>query len=106
MSRSGALKHTLELWRKTVAKNSYGENQETWELYKQIRAYVHRRSGSEEVTNDEVFDVIRLNITVRNQVDVQEMDRIKYFGKMYIIEFIQPDDTGRWLNLRCTKLNE
>lgn len=106
MGRSGALRQRIEIWRKVVDKNEYGEYTETWQFHTYIRAYVYHKSGFETISNEEIFDAIKLRIQIRNQADVQEMDRIKYFGKMYQIDFIQPDDIGRWLMLHCSKLNE
>ncbi len=106
MERSGALNRTIELWRKTSIKNDYGEYSEEWNLNRHIRAYVHNYIGNKTLTNDEVFSVIRLRITVRNQSDINEMDRLLVFGKFYQIDFIRPDDTNRWLSLRCTRINE
>jgi len=106
MGRSGALQLKLEIWRKEVIKNDYGEYTETWVFHKPIRAYVYRNAGRQVIDNEEVFDLIRIRVMVRNQTDVEEMDRIKYAGHFYQIDFIQPDDTRRWLTLHCTKINE
>ena len=106
MSRSGALKWFIELYKKDVVKNDYGEYSEQWLHYKDVRAYVFSKKGRQLTDNEEIFDTITIDIKVRNQTDIEEMDRIKYNGKMYQIDFIQPDDTRRWLYLKCERLNE
>jgi len=106
MERSGALNRRIQLWRKTSVKNEFGEYNEDWALNRQIRANVLNHIGNKGIDNDEVFNVVRLRITVRNQTDINEMDRLFVFGKFYQIDFIRPDDTNRWLQLRCTKINE
>lgn len=104
--RSGALVRRVELWKKTVTKNSYGEYDEDWNKVKDLRSYTMRKSGRQTEANDEVFDLIRIRIKVRNQHDIAEMDRVKYFGNMYQIDFIQPDQSLRWLVIHCSRINE
>lgn len=104
--RSGAIVRKVELWKKNVTRNSFGEQQEDWYLFKKIRAYTHMRSGRQTIDNDEVFDTIKIRLQVRNQHDIKEFDRIKYQGNMYVIDFIQLDLTTRWLTISCERLNE
>jgi SPP1 family predicted phage head-tail adaptor len=104
--RSGMLNKVIELWKKSVTKGDYGEITEAWAFNRNIRAYVHKTSGSQTIENDEVFDFIRLDVSIRNQTNIAEVDRLKINGSMYLIEFIQPDDTDRWLLIRCARINE
>ena len=106
MSRSGALKWFIELYKKEVLKNDYGEYTEQWVFYRNVRAYVFAKKGRQMEDNNEIFDTITIHIKIRRQIDIEEMDRIKYNDKMYQIEFIQPDDTRRWLFLTCVRINE
>jgi len=104
--RSGAISKRVELWKKELEKNSYGEYTETWSKTKDLRSYTFKRSGRQGLENDEIFDLIRLRISVRNQHDIQEQDRIKYADNMYQIDFLQPDFSGMWLSITCTRVNE
>ena len=106
MPRSGILKDKLQIWRKNVIKNEFGEYNEEWYLYYTIRAYIKKKSGREILTNDEVFDTVNLIIQIRNQIDITDMDNVKYKDKMYKVEFIQEDDTGRFLTIKASKINE
>lgn len=103
--RSGALSKRVELWKKTV-ENNKGERTETWSFNKNLRSFTSRKSGKQVIDSDEIFDLIKIRITVRNQHDIREQDRIKYFGNMYYIDFIQPDVTERFLTITCIRLNE
>jgi len=104
--RSGSLVRRVELWKKTSTKNSFGEYTEVWSKSKDLRSYTYKKSGAQTEANDEIFDLIRLRIRVRNQHDIDEQDRIKYYGNMYQIEFIQPDESRRWLMIFCNRINE
>jgi SPP1 family predicted phage head-tail adaptor len=106
IERSGQLNRKIELWRKTVTKNEFGEYVTDWQLHSYVRAYVHNHYGNQDLENNEVFDSIKIRITTRRQIDVTEMDRFKINGDMYDITFIQPDDTYRWNHIRCLRINE
>lgn len=105
--RSGALVKRVELWRKSATKNSFGELYENWSKIKDLRSYTYRKRGRQIINTDEVFDLIKIEISIRNQYDIRESDRIKYFNNMYDITFIQPlDQQERWLKIYCTRVNE
>ena len=104
--RSGGISKLVELWKKAVTKDAYGGTKEDWMFHKNIRSFTFRKKGGETIANDEVFDTIKIKMQVRNQHDIEEMDRIKYASKMYIITFIQPDVSERWLTIECERLNE
>jgi SPP1 family predicted phage head-tail adaptor len=106
MKRSGTLNTNLGIFRKTVTKNDFGEYSEVWALHKEVRGYIHYNSGSQVIDNNEVFELIKLKITIRKQTDITELDRLEVNGNMYIIEFIQQDYTKRWQEIRCTRINE
>jgi len=104
--RNGALRDIIEQWRKNTVKNDYGELTEQWVKLRDLRVYVHRKYGDTITDNDEVFNTVTVTISLRNQADIIENDRLLIDNDFYYIDFIQPDDTNRWLTVRCTKLNE
>jgi len=71
-----------------------------------MRADVKRKKGDEIVDNNEVFDAVDLVVTVRNQHDIKEMDRLKIDGQMYIIKFINTAHRSLWKVIECRRLNE
>lgn len=105
--RSGLLNKRVELWRKTVEQDSYGAMKETWDKLKDLRSYTYRKSGKNTISNDELIDINKIQIQVRNQHDIREQDRIKYNGSMYDIYFLQPRDVQeRFLMIYCKRINE
>jgi SPP1 family predicted phage head-tail adaptor len=104
--RSGALNKVVSLYKKTTERNTYGELVETWEEQKTFKAYVYMKSGKQTMAHDEVFDLVKIKLQVRNQHDICELDRINYCDKLYQVTFIQPDYTGRWLLIDCERLND
>lgn len=107
MGRSGALTRRVELWRKETTKGEYGEIEEVWEKINDLRSYTIRRSGRQTNVNDEEFNSINIRIQIRNQYDIREQDRVKYYGNMYDVTFLQPMDMyERWLMIHCSRVNE
>ena len=105
--RSGALVKRVELWKKTVTIDEFGGRVESWTKHKDLKSYTMRKSGKQTEMNDEVFDLIKVRIQVRNQHDIDELDRIKYYGKMFQVDFLQPTDMQeRFLTIHCTRINE
>lgn len=105
--RSGALSKRVELWKKTSTKNEFGALSESWAKSKNLRSYTIRKSGKQTVSNDEAIDINRIRIQVRNQHNIENSDRIKYFNNMYRIDFLQPLDIKEmWLMIYCTRINE
>ena len=106
MKRSGALNRRVEVHRKVGIKDEYGGYTEDWSLHKYIRAYVRDHYGHQGIDRDEVFNSNRIRLTVRNQSDLTETDRMKIYGQMFTIEFIQPDYSSRWITIHCNRINE
>ena len=106
MERSGALNRRVEVWRKTSIKDEYGAYVETWAFHRYVRSYVRDHYGHQGIDRDEVFDSKRIRLTTRNQSDLNETDRMKIYGRMYTIEFIQPDYSSRWTTIHCNLINE
>lgn len=107
MGRSGLIVKEVELWRKTVSQNNYGENIQDWSLLSRPRGYVLRKSSKYTTVNDEEMDVDTIRVEIRNQWGVREQDRIKYLGNLYDVYRLQPKDiTERWLIVYCKRLNE
>lgn len=106
IQRSGALNRRIEVWRKTSVKDEYGAYVETWALHIYIRAYVRNHYGHQGISRDEVFDSQRIRLSARNQSDITVTDRVKIYGEMYTIEFIQPDYSSRWITIHCNRIND
>lgn len=106
MIRSGAISRQVELWKKSVVKNDYGEYIESWSFDKKMRAYTHMQSGRQLMSNDEVFDSMRIRLSLRNQHKIIEQDRIKYLDNMYYVDHVQFSYDRRWSTIVCRRLNE
>lgn len=104
--RSGALHRTVEWWVSKRVQSASGSVDEEWVKQKDIRAYIFQKKGRQTEVNQEVFNIVTIDVKVRNQHDIKEFDRIKYMGNFYSIEFMQLDNSWRFLMLRCERIND
>ena len=105
--RSGLLIERVELWRKETTQSTFGDLTEDWSKVRDLRCYVHRKSGKEVMVSDEVIDISKIRIQLRNQYDIWEQDRIKHNGSLFKIDLIQHMDIKkRFLMIYCSRLNE
>jgi len=104
--RSGALNRTVEWWIKETTRSSSGALNEVWVKRKTIRAYTYQKKGRQVEDNMEIFNTIMIDVKIRNQHNIKEFDRIRYMDNFYSIEFMQLDDSKRFLMLRCMRIND
>lgn len=80
---------------------------QSWNKIKSLKCYVHRNSGRETLVNNEVIDITKIRIQLRNQYDIKEQDRIVDNSTLYKIDLIKPlDIKKRFIMLYCSRLNE
>ena len=104
--RSGALRWTVEWWTMKTSRSSSGQVVESWGKERDIRAYIFQKKGRQMELNEEVFNAVTIELKIRKQHGIKEFDRIKYLGNFYTIEFMQMDDSRRFLMLKCDRLND
>lgn len=89
--RAGLLTESVEIWEKSIVKNGYGEETETWSLKYSTKARLVHDGGNRVVQNDEVFLTHLKTFQVRSYVPVTDWDRVKWDNKYYRILNIEPD---------------
>ncbi len=104
--RAGGMRHTIEVWSKTSSRNEYGELGETWSNQKSTKAQIVKQGGATGINNSEVFSSTTIRVEVWNHHNITEVNRIKWKGQMYSIDFIEPSYDDLKQVLRCNKINE
>ena len=89
--RAGLLKEPIEIWRKTLTVNDYGEETEEWNSIYSTRARLLHDGGSRVIDNQQVFYDHAKTFQIREYVPVDDYDRIMWKGKFYRILNIEPD---------------
>ena len=89
---AGILKKKIEVYRKSVIKNAFGEEVETYTKVHSYRAGVSHQSTSRTVINSEIQYPYTKFLVVRIYADILEEDIILLDGKYYRISSIEPND--------------
>ena len=89
--RAGLLKEPIEVWRKIVTRNDYGEETEDWYCNYRTRARLLHDGGSRVIDNQQVFYEHAKTFEIRLYVPVDDYDKILWNGKFYRITNIEPD---------------
>ena len=89
---AGILKKKIEVYRKSVIKNDFGEEVETYTKVHSYRAGVSHQSTSRTVINSEIQYPYTKFLIVRIYADIIEEDVILLDGKYYRITSIELND--------------
>lgn len=89
---AGILKKKIEVYRKSVVKNAFGEEVETYTKVHSYRAGVSHQSTSRTVINSEIQYPYTKFLVVRIYADILEEDIILLDDKYYRISSIEPND--------------
>ena len=104
MLRAGRLRHLVTIQSRTVTKNQYHENVETWTDGACIPVDVVPVSASESVTADQLETQQRYRVTVRYNSAITNKSRLKWGSSFLDVhQVIDRDERGRAMDLICSK---
>lgn len=89
---SGVLKERIDVYRKTVVKNDFGEEVESYIKVHSYRAGVSHQSTRRTVINYEIQYPYTKYLVVRIYADIEDNDIILYKDKYYRITSIEEND--------------
>jgi head-tail adaptor len=104
--KAGLLTEHIEIWKKTLETNKYGEETETWSKSYETRARLVHDGGSRVISNDEVMFTHSKTFQVRDYVPVGNYDRIKWEGDFYRILNIEPDRVSMNQTIKVELIND
>lgn len=106
---SGRLDKIIILERLKTEVNKFGEDEtKAFVPYCRTRAEVLFGGNNKmEIGNEVTFiDDVVFHVRLYHIKQIQEFDRIVYFGRTYTILTIQPDVDNQMLILKCRQYNE
>lgn len=106
MYSAGRFDEMIEVWQTYVTENDYNEQVNEFNFKNRARAHVRYDSGQRLIENNEIFYSYVRTFEVRDYVDVNEFNRIKYKGKFYRILNIQPIKKDRILIIQTELIND
>jgi head-tail adaptor len=86
----GRLRYKIELFAKTEVKSKSGAVQRAYQRFVTIPADVIPKSGSKGVDENMIFNNQFLEINIRYRTDINETNIIRWEGRIYKINFIDP----------------
>lgn len=104
--RAGLLREQIVVKRRTVTRNDYGEEVDTWTDVLTTRARVDFRSGTRMVDVNEVADPHTVTFIVRLNVQVNVYDRIEWRGRLYSVQSVNEEVTRQQITILAQVINE
>ena len=102
--RAGRLRHVIDLQRKSVAANAFGEEVVTWRTYAQVHAAVEAQTDAEALAMHEIHGTATVQIVIRHRRDVRVADRAVLGDRIFEINGVADvDGRGVELQLACTE---
>lgn len=84
------LTESIEIYKRVLSKNEYGENIETFVIYKSLKAKLVFKGGNENTIHNQLTPVLNVRFKIRYRRDIDETMFIKYRNDMYDIRYIEP----------------
>lgn len=84
MIQAGELRRNILIKRKSMVKDEFGGNKESWYNHLSLRANVKYITGGENIDGKEIFNNVKIQYTTYYR-DIKETDRILYNNKEYNI---------------------
>lgn len=104
--RAGLLNKLIKIYKPQITINEYGEQDEEFVYYREIRAREIYNSGNRTNENGDITYSYQRTFEVRHYQNITERDRIKYNGKMYMILSVEPLDLENYKRITCDIINE
>lgn len=103
MLRAGRLRQRVTIQARTLTKNQYHEQIETWTDGACIAADVVPITAPESVAGDRIEVQQRYRVTIRYRDDITPRTRLKWGTKLLDVnQVINRDERGRALDLLCS----
>lgn len=103
---AGTLTDLIEIYRKTSARNEFGEKTIIYESIGKVRANVEHQLGSRTVENEEIWHNYTKTFKVRLNTDVKDEDRILYDSHYYVVQSIDTDKHQQTITILTELINE
>lgn len=106
MASAGQFKEIITIYKRTLEKNEYGQEQENYLPYQTTRAKVTYRSGNKTVENDEIVQIYTKTFTIHYYIKIVSTDRIKWNGEYYRILSIDKQQPYNQIVVETEVINE
>lgn len=84
----GRLNRRISIHRRTISKDSWNHDVESWGEYARTWSDVKRKDGSESQIGEQRVTINKTEFIIRFRTDIQTTDLIEYESEFYDIESI------------------
>jgi len=101
----GLMRDKIKILRKTVKKDEYGSEVETYTKLYEPYAYIKYLNGNKRISASEVFYNQTLNITIYYK-NLNTTDMVEFNGSKYRIIDIIPSTDLIFISMVCERIND
>ena len=99
---AGKLNKRISIERETSTPNDSGGQNITWTRYKEVKAMIKPKSGTERVRGMQLESPLSHSIFIRYTADILPTDRVNFSGRlMQIRAVINIEEANKWIELAC-----
>jgi SPP1 family predicted phage head-tail adaptor len=99
----GRMRHRISVEARTLNKNAYGEDVETWSVLFQTWAWVRSLSGRELMQAQQVQSLATHEVTMRYRPGLDATVRVDRDGRKFNVVALIPDEKNEKLRLLCAE---
>ena len=100
--RAGKLKHPIIIEQASSVRDDRGEETEVWTTFKQVRAGIYPKTGSEKFELHQENNEITHEVVIRYQSGFTPKMRVNFSGRLFDIEsIINFNEANKTLKLMC-----
>lgn len=103
---AGTLTDIIQIYNPIVVINEYGEQKTEYVLKVTTRSRVLPNGGSRQTSNNETYYPYQKSFLIRDYIDINDFDRIKWNNKYYKILDITPNRQRMELEVRTELIND
>lgn len=101
----GLMRNKVKILRKSVVKDEYGAEMETYTQLCEPYAYIKYMNGNKRLSANEIFYNQTLNITIYYK-ELYTSDLVEFKGSRYRIVDIVPSTDLLFISIVCERINE
>lgn len=106
MQPAGQFNERIEIWQTYITRNEFGEEVNEFNFKNVARCKVRFDKGERLIENQEIFYSYIRTFVVRDYVDINEFNRIKYKNHFYRVLNIQPIEKEKVLIIQTELVND
>ena len=98
------MRQRITIQDRTIARDAFGAEVETWGTLATVWARIDTPSGSEYTAQDRAGAAVTQRVTIRTRAGIEPTMRIDWGGRILQIETVLADNVGREMRMLCSEV--